>query len=131
VLLSKMRFDLLKPRNDFNFKRYPSATLVDYIYTKGTPTDVVVKALIYPANRSKNLNFLPEGLRDKRVLRIFTNDLIIQSQTDEDEHGDEFEYDGEDYRVVFVDAWKDVSGFTAYEGYAAKVADIPLEASDD
>jgi len=118
-----MRFDLLKPK-PLTLKR--RATSGSYVKGTWVPsvviTNPVISALYYEVMKKHELMFLPEALRTKKCLRLFTNDLIKQKeQIPVAQDADEFTYNGQDYRVIKVEEWDDVSGFFGYQAYALKI----------
>lgn len=117
-----MRFDLLKPKPLTLRRKTNSGSYVKGIWVPAASSDVTISALYYEVMKKHELMFLPEALRTKKCLRIFTNDLIKQKeQIPVAQDADEFTYDGQDYRVIKVEEWNNVSGFSGYQAYALKI----------
>lgn len=121
MLLSKMRFDLLKPK-PLVIKRQGTGSYVNHKWVKGVPQDLNTLTLFYPIAKNSTKQFLPEALRAKKWMHLFCNTELKDFQDGEvKQQADEFVFDGETYRIMKLGAWKDVSGYTGYEAYACKV----------
>lgn len=121
MLLSRMRFDLLKPK-PLVITRYGTGSYVNHKWVKGVNAPIDTLTLFYPIVKNSTKQFLPEGLRSKKCLHLFCNTELKDFQDGEvKQQADEFVFDGETYRIMKLGAWKDVSGYSGYEAFACKV----------
>jgi ethanolamine utilization protein EutQ (cupin superfamily) len=102
-------------------RRYGVATIVNGKYVRPTPTEVQVEALVTPCIKRDIIAILPEALRDRKVIRILTNEVLREHNSQQPEESDEFVYDGSNYRVFKMGGWNNVSGYTAREAYAVQI----------
>ena len=117
-LLSSQPSSLLKKRTFNILRRSKPTTPIRGFYEPPAPTTVPILALVYPTLNKDVVDILPEALRKRKVIRIFSDiELKEQSKTDSFE-ADQLNYDNELYVVFRVGAWINVSGFSGYEAYA-------------
>jgi len=122
--MQKFPFSLVAPTTQI-IRRYAPYTIVSGEIVQAAPVEVEVTCVITPVIKTSNLSFLPESVNTKKVIRIFSVDEIRQQE----EKGkvwsaDQLTFDGEDYTVIKVGAWK-VNNFVGYEAYAYKT-DVEL-----
>lgn len=112
----KPRFQLTKTI-DLQFYRFAQGGFVRGVYTKGVATPVTVKANIQPLKESEIL-LLPESERTKKWVKLYSSEeMRIQKEGSGGHDADEFDYQGERYRVMKVenyvmgtlDHWKAVA----------------------
>ena len=97
-------------------------TIVDgYVVKDTTPTDVVVEAFITPVIKTTNLTFMSDSVRQRKVLRMFSNtELYMEDEKNNAREGDEFVWENQRWRVIKCSPWH-VNGYEAYEAYAYKI----------
>ena len=119
-LISQLPFDLIAP-NPYIFKRYARGQEIDSEWIKPDPILVNIDALITPYLKKDIVDNLPEALRKRKVIRIFSN-AALKEQIDTGEfEADEVVYSNESYRVFKLGDWINVNGFTGYEAYAVRI----------
>lgn len=119
-LISQLPFDLITP-NSYIFKRYARGQEIDSEWVKPDPILVDIDALITPYLKKDIVDNLPEALRKRKVIRIFSN-AALKEQIDTGEfEADEVVYSNESYRVFKLGDWINVNGFTGYEAYAVRI----------
>lgn len=119
-MYKRLPFQLGKP-TQVTIKRYSKGTYVDGYYEEdSTPTDVIAGLIVTPMIKKSHLTFLSDSVRQKKMLRIFSNtELWMKDEKDNDREADRFTWTNEEYEVVYVAPWL-VNGFEAYEAYAVK-----------
>lgn len=126
-LISQLPFDLIKP-TDYTIIRTAVGDFNDEgVYVKPDPVEVAAQLLVSPYIRQEIIQTLPEALRKKKVIRIYSNiglkELIDKSSFEPDE----ITYNGQAYRVFKLGDWVNVNGFTGYEAYAVRIDTNELE----
>lgn len=117
----RIPFQLIKPK-DFIIKRRANAgTYVRGKWVPATTTDITISALINERLKFSTIQMVPEALKTKRWIRIFTNDLIKQKEDSPAQDADDILFGGQLYRVWRVESWGNVSGFSGYQALAVKV----------
>lgn len=119
-LLTQQPSSLLKKRSFNILRRTRPTTLPDGFYTPPAPTVIPIEALVYPILNQDIIQILPEGIRKRKVVRILSNVELKEQINKSQFEADEFEYNGESYRVFRLAGWVNVSGFTGYDGYAVR-----------
>jgi len=120
MLMSKIPFKLIK-QTAYIFNRTARGTEVDGEWIKPAPTQIEVLALITPYIRKNAVEILPEALRKRKVVRIFSNVPLIEHIDTGAFEADEFTYSGESYRVFKLGDWVNTSRFTGYEAFAVRI----------
>ena len=82
---------------------YATGTLVDGIYTEGTPTISSVMVSVQPAN-ARDLQCLPEGRRTSKTYRLYSDISLNALQTTQ--NPDRVTLTDGVYEVVTKDPWK-------------------------
>lgn len=124
---SRISFQLIKPKN-YTINRYAtSSTIVNGKWIDGVATPTVISALITPQVKKDIIDKLPEALRKQKTIRIFTNDVLYEHNSQQPFEADEILYAGHSYRVFKLGEWSDVSGYTAREAYAIQIDAKDLE----
>lgn len=125
-LISQLPFDLIKPKA-FTIKRRTSGEFIDGIWVQDASTDVVIQAVVSPCLRKSIIDILPDALRKRKVIRIFSNTELKEHIDAASYDADEITYNDKTYRVFHLGDWVDVNGYTGYEAYAVRVdtQDIP------
>ncbi len=119
-LMTKIPFKLIKPKV-YSFNRFARGSEVDGVWTKPSPTPVSIEAVIMPYKKKGGIDILPEALRRRKSVRIFSNERLMGHQPQGNYEADEVIYDGESYRVLTVGNWIDSGIFTGYESYAVMI----------
>lgn len=120
-MLNRMPFRLIKART-VTINRYADVgDFVDGVYVKGTPTSTTIKAVVYPYIRQDVIDLLPEALRKRKVIRLFTNAELNEHNSQQGAEADELVYAGHNYRVFKLGNWIDVNGFTGRDAYAVQI----------
>lgn len=120
-MLNRMPFRLIKTKT-FTLNRYTtSGGFIDGVYTKGTATTIDIKAVVYPVIRQDIIEFLPEALRKRKVIRLFTNAELNEHNSQQAAEADELIYAGHSYRVFKLGNWIDVNGFSGRDAYAVQI----------
>jgi hypothetical protein len=120
VLLKRPPSSLLKFKDLVLRRRTGNGSYVNMLWVPATTVPVTIKALYHSRISNTELVKLPETLRNKKLVRIFSGDEIRQKEEHLNQDADEFTYLGEDYQVFKVEPWDDVSGFSGYQAYAVK-----------
>lgn len=120
-LISQLPFDLIRP-TAYTIVRTAVGSFNDEgVYVKPAPTNIPASLLISPYIKQEIIQTLPEALRKKKVVRIYSNvelkELIDRSSFEPDE----ITYNGQAYRVFKLGDWVNVNGFTGYEAYAVRI----------
>lgn len=119
-LLTQQPSSLIKKRSFDVLRRSRPLTIPDGFYTPLVPTTVPILALVYPELSQDVIQILPEGIRKRKVIRIFS-DIELKEHIDGSLfEADEFPYNGESYRVFRLGSWINVSGFSGYDSYAVR-----------
>lgn len=119
-LLSQQPSSLIKKRSFNILRRSRDVTPPDGFYEPPAPTTVPIQALVYPVIKQDIVQILPEELRKRKVIRIFSNVELKEHIDGSLFEADELVYDGESYRVFRLAGWINVSGFSGYDGYAVR-----------
>lgn len=119
-LLTQQPSSLLKKRSFNILRRSRLAVPPDGFYEPPAPTTVPIQALIYPVLNQDVVQILPEELRKRKVIRIFSNVELKEHIDGSAFEADELVYDNQSYRVFRLAGWVNVSGFTGYDGYAVR-----------
>lgn len=69
-----------------------------------------IRASIQPTG-TKDLQLLPEGMRNEDVVKVFTKTELFSVQRAESRVPDRFEYRGVNYQVELVDDWADLGNY--------------------
>jgi hypothetical protein len=122
-LISQLPFDLIKPRTHIILRRTRDSAGFneDGIYAPSTPLSISIQAVVSPVIRSDMVSILPEDLRKRKVIRIFSNTQLIEHIDTGIYAADEISYGGESYRVFRLGSWINVNGFSGYEAYAVRI----------
>lgn len=120
-MLKRLPFRLIKSKEITITRRNSVGTVVDGVYVKGGSSSVVIRAVVYPEIRRDIIQLLPEALRKRKVIRIFTNEDLNEHNSQQSAEADEITYDGHSYRVFKLGAWIDVNGFTGRDAYAVQI----------
>ena len=120
-MLNRMPFRLIKSKTVTINRSSAQGTFVDGVYTKGTVTSVDTKAIVYPLIKQDILTLLPEALRTRKVIRIFTNAELNEHNSQQAAEADELVYADKNYRVFKLGDWIDVNGFTGRDAYAVQI----------
>lgn len=125
-LISQLPFDLIKPRA-FTIKRRTSGEFIDGIWVQDASANVEIQAVVSPCIKKDIINILPEALRKRKVIRIFSNTELKEHIDAASYDADEITYNNQTYRVFHLGDWVNVNGYTAYEAYAVRIdtQDIP------
>lgn len=120
-MYKQLPFKLGKPTS-ITIQRFDKAAIVKgYVVKDATPTPVVIEALVTPVIKTTNLIFLSDSVRQKKVLRMFSNtELYMEDENDNSREGDEFVWENQRWRVIKCAPWH-VNGYEAYEAYAYKI----------
>ena len=125
-MISQLPFDLIKPRS-FTIKRRGVGELIDGIWTQDPPSDVVIQAVVSPCIKKSIIDILPEALRKRKVIRIFSNTELKEHIDAASFDADEITYNNQTYRVFHLGDWVDVNGYTAYEAFAVRIDTNEIE----
>jgi hypothetical protein len=115
-----MPFRLIQAKT-VTINRAAQGGFVEGVYTKGVVTSVDIKAVVYPIIKQDILTLLPEALRTRKVIRLFTNQELNEHNSQQAAEADELVYAGKSYRVFKLGDWIDVSGFTGRDAYAVQI----------
>ncbi len=118
---SRISFQHIKTKPITVTRRTNEGAVVDGVYIKATPTPVEIDALVYPLVKRDVIQFLPEALKKRKVIRIFTNQPLNEHNSQQQAEADEITYAGHSYRVFKLGDWIDVSGFTGRDAYAVQI----------
>ena len=119
-LLTQQPSSLIKKRSFDILRRSRDAVPPDGFYEPPAPTIVPILALVYPVLNQDIIQILPEELRKRKVIRIFS-DIELKEHIDGSLfEADELVYDSQSYRVFRLAGWINVSGFSGYDGYAVR-----------
>ena len=117
-----LALDLRGPINtfgqDYTVKRGSAPTYANGFKTPGAESDVVIRALVQPA-KSRDLQVLPEGLRNRGTVKLFSVDEIRLGDPSTEAPPDRIVYGGEEWTMVHVDRWGDQGLY--WSGMAQKV----------
>ena len=120
-MYKRIPFQLIKP-NIIPVNRYPSeGEFVDGVYVRPVASTFNISALVSPCISKDVIQFLPEALRKRKVIRIFTNDELNEHNSQQAAEADELNYASHNYRVFKLGDWINVSGFTGREAYAVQI----------
>ena len=119
-MISQLPFDLIKPRS-FTVKRRGVGEFIDGIWTQEPSSDVVIQAVVSPCIKKSIIDILPEALRKRKVIRIFSNTELKEHIDAASFDADEITYNTQTYRVFHLGDWVDVNGYTAYEAFAVRI----------
>lgn len=120
-MYSRMPFRLIKTKT-ITVNRYSdTGDFIDGVYVKGIPTATDIKALVYPLIKQDIIEFLPEALRKRKVIRLFSNYELNEHNSQQAAEADELIYAGHSYRVFKLGNWIDVNGFTGRDAYAVQI----------
>lgn len=99
--------------------RYAAGTRANGLWQEGSTSQVVVDPAVVAPLRGKEVEVLPEGLRTKRALQVFST-VALQS-TDEAAgiRGDRFAWGGETFEVQLVEDWQTLAEY--WRAIATKV----------
>lgn len=125
-MISQLPFDLIKPRA-FTIKRRGVGELIDGIWTQEPSSDVVIQAVVSPCIKKSIIDILPEALRKRKVIRIFSNTELKEHIDAASFDADEITYNNQTYRVFHLGDWVDVNGYTAYEAFAVRIDTNEIE----
>lgn len=125
-MISQLPFDLIKPRS-FTIKRRGVGELIDGIWTQEPSSDVVIQAVVSPCIKKSIIDILPEALRKRKVIRIFSNTELKEHIDAASFDADEITYNNQAYRVFHLGDWIDVNGYTAYEAFAVRIDTNEIE----
>jgi len=124
---SRMSFQLIKTKS-YTITRHTSAsTIVNGKWLDGVVTPTIISALITPQVKRDIIDILPEALRKQKTIRIMTNDILYDHNSQQGYEADEITYSGHTYRIFKLGDWNDVSGYTGREAYAVQVDTKDLE----
>ena len=120
-LISQLPFDLIRPTS-YTITRTAVGDFDDEgVFVKPPPTEVPAQLLVSPCLKQSVLQMLPEALRKKKVIRIYSNVELKELIDKASFEPDEVTYNGQAYRVFKLGDWVNVNGFTAYEAYAVRI----------
>lgn len=119
-MISQLPFDLIKPRA-FTVKRRGAGEFIDGIWTQDPSSDVVIQAVVNPCIEKSIIDILPEALRKRKVIRIFSNTELKEHIDAASFDADEITYNNQTYRVFHLGDWVNVNGYTAYEAFAVRI----------
>lgn len=120
-LISQLPFDLIRP-TAYTIIRTAVGDFDDEgVFVKPAPTEVPTQLLVSPCLKQSVVQMLPEALRKKKVIRIYSNVELKELIDRASFEPDELTYNGQAYRVFKLGDWVDVNGFTGYEAYAVRI----------
>lgn len=125
-MISQLPFELIGSRA-FTVKRRGVGELIDGIWTQEPPSDVVIQALVSPKVSKNIIDILPEALRKRKTIRIFSNTELKEHIDAASFDADEITYNNQSYRVFHLGDWIDVNGYTAYEAFAVRIDTNEIE----
>lgn len=119
-LLTQQPSSLIKKRSFDILRRSRPATIPDGFKATIVPTTIPILALVYPELSQDIIQVLPEAIRKRKVVRIFSNVELKEHINKSLFEADEFVYNNESYRVFRLGSWISVSGFSGYDAYAVR-----------
>lgn len=130
-LLTQQPSSLIKKRSFDILRRARPTTIPDGFKVDATPTTVPIQALVYPELSQDIIQVLPEAIRKRKVVRIFSNVELKEHIDKSLFEADEFVYNNESYRVFRLGSWINVSGFSGYDAYAVRAEAKELSGMGD
>ena len=122
-MLTSQPFRLIKT-TPYVIKRYgdgvDAGEFVKGKWVKGDSSEITIDALVYPTIKKDLVSILPEALRRRTMLRIFSN-FEFKSLESSGYSPDELTYDGQTYRIWKCGAWINVNGYSGREAYALRI----------
>lgn len=90
-------------------------------YTQPTPReeDQVFKALVYPTS-PREAQVLPEGVRNKQLLTLFSTEKLNSASSRNGTDGDIVLYREDEYEVRKTEDWQNTGGF--FKSIAVRIA---------
>lgn len=125
-MISQLPFELIASRT-FTIKRRGVGEFIDGIWTQESSSDVVIQALVSPKVSKSIIDILPEALRKRKVIRIFSNTELKEHIDATSFDADEITYNNQTYRVFHLGDWIDVNGYTSYEAFAVRIDTNEIE----
>lgn len=119
ITLQKIPFKLIRTTS-YTIQRTGVGVLESGVWTKPTVTPIVIEAIVTPYIKRDVIEVLPENLRKRKVIRIFSNIELKEYMNKPNTETDSITYNGEVYKVFRLGSWVNVSGFTGYEAYAVR-----------
>lgn len=129
-LVPNLPFKLVKPKK-YTIKRFSTGEVVKGVWVKPSPTTMEVDLIIFPHVKRDVLEVLPEGLRKRKTISIFSNVELKETFEDSPHLSDEVTYNNQRYRVFKLASFIDVNGVTAYRAYAVMISNEELELVTD
>lgn len=131
-LISQLPLDLIKPEAVVLHRAANAGSYVNMKWVPAVKTNVTIQATVNERINSEITLILPDSLRTKKTIRIFSNSEIRQKEEAPlNQDADDLTYEGEDYRVFKVERWKNVNGFSGYQAYAVRIDSQVLEVLGD
>jgi hypothetical protein len=96
----------------------PTATVKGRLQEPTPETTFRMAACIQPMTE-KELQILPEGLRNQDAVKIYTTTKLRVVDQAQSLIPDRFDYEGATYQVALVDSWHDLGNF--YRAVATRV----------
>lgn len=91
--------------------RFRKPEVVDgYVQDVEPKRDFPIRASFQPVSQ-KDLQLLPEGMRNQGTVKIYTETELLTVDTSECGSPDRLCHEGVNYQVQSVDSWKDVGNY--------------------
>jgi hypothetical protein len=106
----------------YTVTRKAAPSLVKGKRVAGTTSALTIEALVHPV-AGRELQRLPEGLRSREVISIFSKTELrtvqVVAGAETACEADSIRYQGRDYEIQVVEPWDETGGFFRY--YASKL----------
>jgi hypothetical protein len=127
-LISQLPFDLVSTKAITIHRADNAGAYVNMKWVPATKEDVVIQATVNERIKSEVTLILPDSLRTKKMVRLFSNSEIRQKEEPPiNQDADDLTYKNEKYRVFKVECWDNVNGFSGWQAYAVKIDSQVLE----
>jgi hypothetical protein len=101
--------EALESGTAYTVTRYAAGSYVNGRYVRGAASTFTIAASIQPAGEHDVLR-LPEGLRDRKTIAIFTT-TPLQHASEDAAVSDRITYLGEVFEVSSIDEWNETGGY--------------------